>query len=124
MIKSNILKSKNHIYPPEFTDEDKLEYDRLFADAEKLHADVCITEPWIVRLAIIGHIRANKGLKEPYTNEELEAMKNNYKLTTREFNCDSSNLPYLYDKANNPMFFSNDELLNSNIIVDNETNES
>lgn len=124
MIKSNILKSKKHIYPPEFTDEDKLEYDNLFTEAQKLHSDVCNTEPWIVRLAIIGHMRASKGLKEPYTNEELEELKNNYRLTSREFDCDSSKEPYLYDKEKNPMFFSNEQLLNSNIIVDNETNES
>lgn len=124
MIKSNILKSKAHTYPPEFTDDDKLEYEKLFAEAEKIHSDVCNTEPWIVRLAIIGYMRAGKGLKEPYTNEELEELKNNYKLTTRVFDCDSSNLPYLYDKEKNPIFFSNEQLLNSNIIVENETNES
>jgi len=123
MIKSNILKSKAHIYPPEFTNDDKTEYDRLFSEAEIIHKSICENEPWIVRLAIIGHIRTNKGMREPYTDEDLEALKDNYKLKTREFTCDSNELPYLYDKENNPMFFTNEKLiesLNSNLIIDNE----
>lgn len=125
MIKSNILKTKDHIYPPEFTDEDKLEYDKLHAEAEVIHKAVFDNEPWIIRLSIIGHIRAKKGMKEPYTNEELIELKNKYTLTTREFTCDSNANPDLYEKNINPIFFPHAFFgslsnINSNIIVENE----
>ena len=69
MIKSNILKTV--AYPDEFTEEDKLEYDTLYAQAKIIHANVEKENPFIIHLAIIGHIRSKKGMAQPYSNEDL-----------------------------------------------------
>jgi hypothetical protein len=121
MIKSNEFKLVP--YPDDFTDDDKLEYDNLYAQAEILHAKTAKEEPFIIHTAIIGHIRAKKGMAEPYTNEELEAVKNSYILKSKEVSFDPQEQPYLYDKENNPMYYPSKLVIsceenNSNIIVE------
>lgn len=103
MIKSNILKEVP--YPDGFTEEDKIEYDQLYAQAKLIHADVERENPFIIHTAIIGYIRANKGLAEPFTNEELEAVKNSYKLKSKIVECNEDENSFLYDKENNPIYF-------------------
>lgn len=121
MIKSNIFKEVP--YPDDFDDADKLTYDTLYAQAKILHADVEKENPFIIHTAIIGHIRAQKGMAVPFTDEELEAVKNSYKLKSKVIECDAPKDSYLYDKENNPMYFpakliiSSDEN-NSNIILE------
>lgn len=121
MIKSNILKTVP--YPDEFTELDKIEYDALYAQAKIIHADVEKDNPFIIHMSIIAHIRSKKGMEEPFTNEELEAVKNSYVLKSRVIECNEPEDHYIYDKENNPMFFpakitiSSDEN-NSNIILE------
>lgn len=121
MIKSNILKQVP--YPDEFTDEDKLEYDALYAQAKLIHAQIEQENPFIIHISIIAHIRAKKGMAEPFTDEDLEAVKNSYKLKSKVIECDAPKDSYLYDKENNPIYFpdkltiSSDEN-NSNIILE------
>lgn len=121
MIKSNILKEVP--YPDEFTDEDKIDYDTLYSQAKLIHPDIERENPFIIHISIIGHIRAKKGMAEPFTNEELEAVKNSYKLKSKVVECDAPKDSYLYDKENNPIYFpakltiSSDEN-NSNIILE------
>lgn len=103
MIKSNILKSVP--YPDGFTDEDKIEYDTLYAQAKLIHAEVEKENPFIIHTAIIGHIRTKKGMAEPFTDEELEAVKNSYKLESKVIECKEDENSYIYDKENNPMYF-------------------
>jgi hypothetical protein len=103
MIKSNILKEVP--YPDGFTEEDKIYYDQLYAQAKLIHADVERENPFIIHTAIIGYIRANKGLAEPFTNEELEAVKNSYKLKSKIVECNEDENSFLYDKENNPIYF-------------------
>jgi len=103
MIKSNILKEVP--YPDGFTEEDKINYDQLYAQAKLIHADVERENPFIIHTAIIGYIRANKGLAEPFTNEELEAVKNSYKLKSKIVECNEDENSFLYDKENNPIYF-------------------
>lgn len=120
MLKSNQFKKTDELYPDEFTDDDKLKFDELWEQAKIIHAEVYATDPWIIRLSIIGYIRANKGMAEPFTNEDLEHLKNQYQLETREFTTDTSNHPYLYDKDNNPIFKPNSyffEEVNSNVVM-------
>ena len=103
MIKSNILKEVP--YPDDFSEEDKLEYDKLYAQAKVIHGQVESENPFIIHTAIIGYIRANKGMAEPFTDEELEAVKNSYKLKSKVIECDTANHSYLYDEENNPIYF-------------------
>lgn len=121
MIKSNILKIVP--YPDEFTDDDKLEYDALYAQAKIIHQDVEKDNPFIIHMSIIAHIRAKKGMEEPFTNEELEEIKNSYKLNSTIIECNEPEDHYIYDKEKNPIYFpakitiSSDEN-NSNVILD------
>jgi hypothetical protein len=121
MIKSNILKEVP--YPDGFTDEDKIQYDTLYAQAKIIHSEVEKENPFIIHTAIIAHIRSLKGLAMDFTNEELEAVKNSYNLKTKVVECDAPENHYIYDKDNNPMYFpaklaiTSDEN-NSNIILE------
>jgi hypothetical protein len=103
MIKSNILKEIP--YPDEFTDEDKLDYDTLYAQAKIIHTEVEKDNPFIIHVAIITHIRAKKGMAVDFTNEELEEIKNSYKLKSKVIECDVPEDHYIYDKENNPMYY-------------------
>jgi len=116
MIKSNVLKEVP--YPDEFDDNDKLEYDNLYSMAKVLHKEIEEKEPFIIHTAIIGHIRAKKGMAEPFTNEELQAVKDSYVLKSKVFECKGDEDPYLYDKDKNPMFFP------SKLIVSSDENNS
>ena len=121
MIKSNILKTV--AYPDEFTEEDKLEYDTLYAQAKIIHANVEKENPFIIHLAIIGHIRSKKGMAQPYSNEDLQNLKDSYKLTSKTIECDSNAEPYLYDTEKNPIFFPatitiSADGINSNVVLE------
>ena len=127
MIKSNILKT--HVYHDDFTEEDKLEYDTLHAQAQIIHKKTAEEEPFIIHTAIIGHIRAKKGMEQPYTDEELEAVKNSYMLKSKVIECNKDDVdPYLYDEEKNPIYFpskliiSSDEN-NSNVILESKTKD-
>ena len=108
MIKSNQLKDVP--YPSEFDEDDRLEYDRLDAEAKVLHADIYKNEWFIIHYAIIAHIRAKKGYEVPISDDELLALKDKYILTAREVKCNGDEIPLLYDKENNPIFKPDDEL--------------
>ena len=124
MIKSNILKTIP--YPDEFTDEDKIEYDRLYAEAKFIHADVEKENPYIIYISIIAYIRAKKGMATEFTDEELMAVKNSYKLKSKVVECDAPEDHYIYDKDNNPMYFpskitiSSDDDKKPNLILESE----
>ncbi len=124
MIKSNIFKSVP--YPDEFTEEDKIEYDKLYAEAKLIHTDVERDNPYIIHIAIIAHIRAKNGMGVEFTDEELMDVKNSYKLKSKVVECDAPEEHYIYDKENNPMYFpskltiSSDDENKPNIILDSE----
>jgi len=127
MIKSNVLKEIP--YPDDFNENDKLEYDTLYAQAKLIHTDVAKDNPFIIHTAIIGYIRAEKGLAEPFTNEELEAVRDSYKLASKVIECKEPADSYLYDKEKNPMYFASkleitcDEN-NSNIVINSNQHEN
>jgi len=120
MIKSNVLKDVP--YPSEFTEDDKILYDKLYAESKIIHAEIERDTPYIIHFAIIGHIRSLNGNIVPLSDEELETMKELYKLTATEFKCEEPHDSYLYDKENNPMYFPatltiSDDTNNSNIVI-------
>lgn len=119
-IKSNQLKAIP--YPDEFTEEDKLEYDRLYAQAKILHAEVEKECPFIIHISIIAHIRSNKGLGESFTNEELEQVKKSYELSSKEFKCDVPQDHFIYNKDENPIYFPSKLIINNSDVNSNVEN--
>lgn len=113
MIKSNQIKEMPT--PSDFNDEDKEEYKRYLELSKIEHPDIFERDKWIIHYGIIMYIRKQKGLAEPYTDEEFNDIVKRYELKEKEVKCDSNVLPYLYDKDNNPIFkdnsyfFKNDE---------------
>lgn len=113
MIKSNQIKEMPT--PSDFNDEDKEEYKRYLELSKIEHPDIFERDKWIIHYGIIMYIRKQKGLAEPYTDEEFNEIVKRYELKEKEVKCDSNVLPYLYDKDNNPIFkdnsyfFKNDE---------------
>ena len=118
MIKSNVLKQTP--YPSEFTDSDKLLYDKLYAESKLVHADIERDTPYIIHFAIIGHIRELNGNLIPLTDEELEDIKEKYRLTTTEFKCEEPADSYIYDKEKNPIYFP--DTINENNNIENNSN--
>lgn len=121
MIKSNILKDVP--YPDEFTEDDKIEYDTLYAQAKFIHPKIEAETPFIIHIAIIAHIRSKNGMGVDFTNEELEEVKNSYKLKSKEVLCEVPENDYLYDKEKNPIYFPAKLIIgcdenNSNIILE------
>jgi hypothetical protein len=105
MIKSNILKEVP--YPDDFSEHEKLEYDTLYAQAKIIHADVEKENPFIIHFSVIMHIRAKRpGAEEiPISNEELEEIKNSYKLKSTVIECKEDKNHYIYDHDHNPIYF-------------------
>lgn len=122
MIKSNIIKSVP--YPDEFSDEDKLQYDLLYSQAKIIHPDVEKENPFIIHISIIAYIRGQKGMACDFTDEELEEVKNSYKLNTNNFECNVADDHYIYDKEKNPIFFpstltiSSDDIKKPSVIIE------
>jgi hypothetical protein len=105
MIKSNILKQVP--YPDDFSEEEKIEYDRLYAEAKIIHSTVEQENPFIIHFSIIMHIRAKRpGAEEiPISNEELEEIKNSYKLKSTVIECKEDENHYIYDHLHNPVYW-------------------
>lgn len=103
-IKSNEL--KDIPYPQEFDEEDKFEYDRLLNLSKVEHPDVFEKDRWIIHYGIIMYIRKKKGMEQAYTDEELQAIIDKYNEASKNtiINCSGDEIPYLYDKENNPIF--------------------
>jgi hypothetical protein len=125
MLKSNILKEVP--YPDDFTDDDKIEYDTLYAQAKIIHAEVERDNPFIIHISVISYIRAKKGMAVDFTDEQLEEIKNSYKLPSKVIECDAPENSYIYDKENNPMYFPAKLIIESdekkdNIILESNVN--
>lgn len=104
-IKSNDF--KDIPFPSDFNDDDKDEYMKLLNLAKLEHSDVFESERWIIHYSIIMYIRKQKGLEEPYSEEELKEIISKYEIKVKEVVCKGDENPYLYDKENNPIFKDN-----------------
>jgi hypothetical protein len=105
MLKSQQLKEVP--YPSDFSDIEKIEYDNLYAQAKILHSEVERTDSFIIHFSILMHIRSRRADFDntPISDEELEQLRNSYKLTTKEFTTEIPPDHYCYDKENNPIYF-------------------
>jgi len=89
MLPSQVLKKQ--IYPEDFSEDEKLEFDRLDVESKIYHADIYKRDRWLIHLAIIGYIRKqrNGGDDDVILNDdEIAEMKEKYKLKCRVFNTD------------------------------------
>ena len=66
---------KEDIYPEDFDDDDKLNFDVLLAQALNIYPNI---EIWIMKLAIIAHINKEKGKGVPLDREEAEKLRERY----------------------------------------------
>lgn len=124
-IKSNQLKTV--VYPDEFSEEQKLDFDNLYAQAKILHAETERDCPYIIYLAIVCHIRAKAGFTESFTDEEFNKIKADYELKTKLFACDVEPDHYIYDKENNPIYFPSTVNISdgtSNLVIKNNPEEN
>ena len=63
------------IYPEDFDDDNKLNFDALLAQALTIYPNI---EIWIMKLAIIAHINKEKGKGVPLDREEAEKLRKQY----------------------------------------------
>lgn len=70
--------NKDELYPDDFTDEDKLEYDILLEQAKILFPKLS-NDVWLIKQGIIAYMRKQKiGNNEPLSQEEIANIKNKY----------------------------------------------
>lgn len=75
---TEVLKSqkfKEEIYPPEFSDDDKLKYDEYWELCSRL-PHRC--DPWIVKMLIIAQINMESGRGVPPNPELSQRLKEQY----------------------------------------------
>ena len=74
----NCHKYKKELYPEDFTEDDKLEYDILFEQSKNLFPKLA-GEEWLIRTGVIAYMRKQKsGDVEPPSEEEIAKIKNAY----------------------------------------------
>ena len=74
----NSQKYKKEVYPDDFDEDDKLEFDILL-EQSKLMFPKLSGEDWLIRNGVISYLRKKKnGDVEPPSNEEIAELKNKY----------------------------------------------
>lgn len=72
-------KHKNTLYPDDFNDEDKLQYDILLQQSKQLFPNL-MGDEWLLRMGILAYMRKQKmGDTEPPTDDEIKEIKQQYK---------------------------------------------
>lgn len=112
-------KFKNEIYPSDFTDDDKLMYDDLLVQSKLHHPEIAKNDEWILKLAIRAHIRQETGKMKVLSDDEVQELKEKYKLKNT---CFETRLdPKFYDELIASQNTSNinitDNAITSNIII-------
>ena len=74
----NSQKFNKEVYPDDFTEEDKLEFDLLLEQSKMLFPKLA-NEEWLISAGIVSYMRKRKiGDTEPPTDEEIAQVKNSY----------------------------------------------
>mgnify|MGYP003334626342 FL=1 len=80
-MKSQIY-NKEELYPEDFTDDDKVEFDVLLEQSKVLFPKLANDE-WLIKKGIIAYINKNKrGDIEPPSQEEIAEIRNKYTKDT------------------------------------------
>jgi hypothetical protein len=70
--------NKDEIYPDDFNDDDKLEFDVLLEQSKILFPKLA-GEDWLIKKGILAYMRKNKlGDTEPPSQEEIASIRNQY----------------------------------------------
>jgi len=73
---------KDTLYPEDFTEEDKLQYDIYLEQSTYLFPKLS-NDTWLLRMGILAYMRKQKlGDTEPPSQEEISAIKNQYTKDT------------------------------------------
>ena len=74
--------NKEELYPPSFSDDDKLEFDILLAQAKQLFPRMASDE-WLIKQAITVYMKKQKVEDyTPPTDEEIAEIRNKYTKDT------------------------------------------
>ena len=74
--------NKDEIYPENFTDDDKLEFDLLLEQSKMLFPRLA-NEEWLIKTGIHAFMRKKKlGDVEPPSQEEIAKIRNSYTKDT------------------------------------------
>ena len=74
--------NKEELYPPSFSDDDKLEFDILLAQAKQLFPRMASDE-WLIKQAITFYMKKQKVEDyTPPTDEEIAEIRNRYTKDT------------------------------------------
>lgn len=68
--------NKEEIYPEEWDDEDKFNFDSLLLKAKQLYPKY---DEWVMKLAITAHINMEKGVINPVKQEDIDKLQEQYK---------------------------------------------
>lgn len=74
--------NKEELYPEDFTEDDKLEFDILLEQSKMLFPKLANDE-WLIKKGILAFMRKNKmGDIEPPSREEIANIRNQYTKDT------------------------------------------
>ena len=70
--------NKDELYPENFTDEDKLNFDILL-EQSKLMFPKMASDEWLIKMGVIAYINKQKlGDNNPPSQEEIASIRNQY----------------------------------------------
>lgn len=74
--------NKDELYPEDFTDDEKLEFDILLQQSKQLFPKLSKDE-WLIKQAVLAFMRKKKlGIDTPATQEEIAEIRNQYTKDT------------------------------------------
>jgi len=74
--------NKEELYPTDFTDDDKLNFDILL-EQSKLMFPKMANDEWLIKMGIIAYInRQKRGETEPPSEQEIASIRNQYTQNT------------------------------------------
>ena len=74
--------NKDELYPEDFTEDDKLEFDMLFEQSKMLFPKLA-NDDWLIKKGIFAYMRKNKmGDVEPPSQEVIAKIRNQYTKDT------------------------------------------
>jgi len=90
---------KKTLYPDDFNDDDKLNYDILLEQSKQLFPNL-IGDEWLLRMGILAYMRKQKmGDAEPPTDDEIKEIKQQYRPDAVYY-TETEDCPVINENAN------------------------